>query len=87
MTLMPEHCHPETLAIRAGREVSDYLEHSQALFLTSSFKCHSAEEAAKLFSGEVEGFTYSRFTNPTVSAFQARLAGLEGGERAIAAPR
>ena len=84
MTLMPEHSHPETLAIRAGREVSDYLEHSQALFLTSSFKCHSAEEAAKLFSGEVEGFTYSRFTNPTVSAFQARLAALEGGERAIA---
>ena len=52
--------------------------------MTSSFKCHSAEEAAKLFSGEVEGFTYSRFTNPTVSAFQARLAALEGGERAIA---
>ena len=76
--------HPETLAIRAGKETSDYQEHSQALFLTSSFKSASAAEAAKLFSGEIPGYTYSRFTNPTVSAFQARLAALEEGERAVA---
>ena len=76
--------HPETLAIRAGKETSDYQEHSQAMFLTSSFKSASAAEAAKLFSGEIPGYTYSRFTNPTVSAFQARLAALEGGERAVA---
>jgi O-succinylhomoserine sulfhydrylase len=54
------------------------------MFLTSSFKSASAAEAAKLFSGEIPGYTYSRFTNPTVSAFQARLAALEGGERAVA---
>ncbi|RXZ42135.1 O-succinylhomoserine sulfhydrylase [Crenobacter cavernae] len=75
---------PETLAIRAGRETSDYGEHSQALFLTSSFTYDTAAEGAALFIGEQEGYIYSRFTNPTVAAFQQRLAALEGGERAIA---
>ncbi|WP_028534263.1 O-succinylhomoserine sulfhydrylase [Paludibacterium yongneupense] len=76
--------HPETLAIRAGREHSGFGEHSQSLFLTSSFTFDTAADAAALFLGEREGYTYSRFTNPTVSAFQQRLAALEGGERAIA---
>jgi O-succinylhomoserine sulfhydrylase len=76
--------HPETLAVRAGREPSGFGEHSQSLYLSSSFTFGSAEEGARLFLGEQEGYTYSRFTNPTVSAFQARLAALEGGERAIA---
>lgn len=82
-----DHClnlHPETLAIRAGREVSEYREHSQSLHLTSSFTFDNAAQAAAMFLGEIDGFTYSRFTNPTVSAFQARLAAMEGGERAIA---
>ncbi|TDR73018.1 O-succinylhomoserine sulfhydrylase [Paludibacterium purpuratum] len=76
--------HPETLAVRAGRELSEFGEHSQGVFLSSSFTFGSAEEGARLFLGEQEGYTYSRFTNPTVSAFQNRLAALEGGERAIA---
>ena len=76
--------HIETLAIRAGRHISEFNEHSQTLHLTSSFMTDSAEEAADLFAGVTQGNTYSRFTNPTVSAFQERLAALEGGERAIA---
>jgi O-succinylhomoserine sulfhydrylase len=80
----PQQYHPETLAIRGGRENSEYREHSQALHLTSSFCYESAEQAAAMFMGEIEGYTYSRFTNPTVSAFQQRLALMEGGERAIA---
>ncbi|KJV26243.1 O-succinylhomoserine sulfhydrylase [Aquitalea magnusonii] len=80
----PQHYHPETLAIRGGRESSEYREHSQALHLTSSFCYESAEQAAAMFMGEIEGYTYSRFTNPTVTAFQQRLALMEGGERAIA---
>ncbi|WP_174874522.1 O-succinylhomoserine sulfhydrylase [Vogesella oryzae] len=76
--------HPETLAIRAGRETSEYREHSQSLHLTSSFTFESAAQAAAMFLGEIDGYTYSRFTNPTVSAFQQRLAMMEGGERAIA---
>ncbi|WP_062789006.1 O-succinylhomoserine sulfhydrylase [Aquitalea pelogenes] len=80
----PQQYHPETLAIRGGRESSEYREHSQALHLTSSFCYESAEQAAAMFMGEIEGYTYSRFTNPTVTAFQQRLALMEGGERAIA---
>ncbi|PXX50550.1 MULTISPECIES: O-succinylhomoserine sulfhydrylase [Aquitalea] len=80
----PEQYHAETLAIRGGRESSDYREHSQALHLTSSFCYESAAQAAAMFMGEIEGYTYSRFTNPTVTAFQQRLALMEGGERAIA---
>ncbi|KIA80429.1 O-succinylhomoserine sulfhydrylase [Chromobacterium amazonense] len=79
-----ENLHPETLAIRSGRTISEYGEHSQGLFLTSSFTYESAAQAAAMFLGEIEGYTYSRFTNPTVSAFQQRLAQMEGGERAIA---
>lgn len=74
----------ETMAIRAGINRSQYGENSQAMFLTSSFICGSAVEAAELFSGQKEGFIYSRFTNPTVDAFQKRLAALEGAEYAVA---
>lgn len=74
----------ETLAIRTGQERSQFGEHSEALYLTSSFVFSSAAEAAALFSGEREGFIYSRFTNPTVTLFQERLAALEGAEACIA---
>ncbi|MFN3884031.1 MAG: O-succinylhomoserine sulfhydrylase [Rhodocyclaceae bacterium] len=74
----------ETLAIRTGQERSQFGEHSEALYLTSSFVFSSAAEAAALFSGEREGFVYSRFTNPTVTLLQQRLAALEGAEACIA---
>ncbi|EXI76617.1 MAG TPA: O-succinylhomoserine sulfhydrylase [Candidatus Accumulibacter phosphatis] len=74
----------ETLAVRAGQERSQFNEHSEALYLTSSFVFTSAAQAAARFSGEEEGNVYSRFTNPTVSAFQDRLAALEGAEACIA---
>ena len=75
---------PETLAVRAGQERSQFGEHSEALYLTSSFVFSSAAQAAARFSGEEEGNVYSRFTNPTVSVFQERLAALEGAEACIA---
>ncbi len=74
----------ETLAVRAGQERSQFNEHSEALYLTSSFVFNSAAEAAARFSGEQEGNVYSRFTNPTVAVFQDRLAALEGAEACIA---
>ena len=74
----------ETLAIRGGTNRSQFGEHSQALFLSSSFIAPNAAEAAKLFSGEQEGYIYSRFGNPTVDAFQTRLAALESAEYAVA---
>lgn len=74
----------ETLAIRAGQERSQQMEHSEAIFPTSSFVFNSAAEAARRFSGEEPGNIYSRFTNPTVSMFEQRMAALEGAERAVA---
>lgn len=75
---------PETLAVRAGTARTQFNEHSEALYLTSSFVFDSAAQAAARFSGEEEGCVYSRFSNPTVFAFQERLAALEGAEAAVA---
>jgi O-succinylhomoserine sulfhydrylase len=74
----------ETLAVREGGSRSQFNEHSEALYLTSSFVFDSAAQAAARFSGEEEGNVYSRFTNPTVKAFQERLAALEGAETCVA---
>jgi O-succinylhomoserine sulfhydrylase len=74
----------ETLAVREGVARSQFNEHSEALYLTSSFVFDSAAQAAARFSGEEEGNVYSRFTNPTVKAFQERLAALEGAEACVA---
>jgi O-succinylhomoserine sulfhydrylase len=75
---------PETLAVRAGTQRSQFNEHSEAMFLTSSFVFASAAEAAARFSGAEPGPIYARFTNPSVSMFEERLAALEGAERCVA---
>jgi O-succinylhomoserine sulfhydrylase len=75
---------PETQAIRAGQRRTPEQEHSDPIFATSSYVFGSAAEAAARFSGKTPGNIYSRFTNPTVRAFEERLAALEGGERCIA---
>jgi O-succinylhomoserine sulfhydrylase len=74
----------DTAAVRAGLLRSDFQEHSEALFLTSSFVYKNAAEAARRFANEEAGFIYSRFTNPTVTMFQNRLAALEGAESCTA---
>ncbi|MBY4675137.1 O-succinylhomoserine sulfhydrylase [Marinobacterium arenosum] len=79
-----EDCSFETLALRAGQHRSDEGEHSDPIYPTSSYVFSSAREAAARFGGEEEGNIYSRFTNPTVRAFEQRIAALEGGERAVA---
>src|SRR3989449_10502742 len=66
-----------TLGVRAGQARTEFNEHAEALFLTSSFVFDNAEQAAARFTGSGGGFVYSRFTNPTVAMFQARLAALE----------
>ena len=73
-----------TLAVRAGQERSQFSEHGEALYLTSSFVFENAAQAARRFSGEEAGNVYSRFSNPTVSAFEQRLAALEGAEACVA---
>lgn len=74
----------ETLAVRAGQTRSQFNEHSEALYLTSSFVFDSAAQAAARFSGEEDGMVYARFTNPTVTMMQTRLAALEGAEACVA---
>jgi len=74
----------ETLAVRAGIARSQFNEHSEALYLTSSFVFENAAQAAARFQGNEPGNIYSRFTNPTVTAFQERLAAMEGAESCVA---
>jgi O-succinylhomoserine sulfhydrylase len=74
----------DTLAVRAGYLQSSFQENSEALFLTSSFTYKNAAEAARRFANEEPGYIYSRFTNPTTTMFQERLAALEGTEACIA---
>jgi len=74
----------ETKAIREGYKASQEQEHSAAIFLTSSFTFDSAEQAAQRFAKEEQGNVYSRFTNPTVEAFQDKLASLEDAESCLA---
>jgi len=74
----------DTLAVRAGIARSQFNEHSEALYLTSSFLFENAAKAAACFKGDEPGNIYSRFTNPTVSAFGERLAALEGAEACVA---
>ena len=79
-----KNLHPQTLAIRASKEQTPFNEHQQALFLTSSFMADSAADAAALFAKTKDGYTYSRTANPTITAFQQRIAALEGAEAGIA---
>lgn len=76
--------HPETLSVRAGSEATEFGENSEALFLNSSFRFKSAAQAAARFGGTEPGNIYSRFTNPTVTMFQNKLAALEGAEQCVA---
>lgn len=74
----------KTLAVRSGIHRSQFNEHSETMYLTSSFVFENAAQAAARFSGEEPGNIYSRFTNPTVTAMQERLAALEGAEACVA---
>ncbi len=70
----------KTKSVREGQKSSNEQEHSAAIFLTSSFRFDSAEQAAERFDSN-QGNVYSRFTNPTVESFQNKLASLEGAEK------
>jgi O-succinylhomoserine sulfhydrylase len=81
---LPPDVRLDTLAVREGLPRSQWGENSEALFLTSSFVQPDAATAAARFANEEEAFIYSRFTNPTVTMFERRLAALEGTEACIA---
>jgi O-succinylhomoserine sulfhydrylase len=73
-----------TRAVRAGTVRSQHGEHSEAMYLTSSFVFDDAEQAARRFQNKEAGVVYSRFTNPSVQMFEERLASLENAERCVA---
>ena len=81
---LPADVRLDTLAVRQGLPPSQWGEHSEALFLTSSFVQPDAATAAARFANEEEAFIYSRFTNPTVTMMERRLAALEGAQACIA---
>jgi O-succinylhomoserine sulfhydrylase len=81
---LPSDARLDTLAVREGLPPSQWGEHSEALFLTSSFVHPNAATAAARFANEEEAFIYSRFTNPTVTMMERRLAALEGAQACIA---
>jgi len=74
----PGKWRARTLAVRGGTMRTSFQETSEALFLTSGYAYEQAEEAEARFKGEVDGYQYSRFGNPTVTMFEARMAALEG---------
>jgi O-succinylhomoserine sulfhydrylase len=74
----PGKWRARTLAVRGGQMRSGFQETSEALFLTSGFAYEAPDEAEARFKGEQDGFVYSRYSNPTVAMFEARMAALEG---------
>ncbi len=81
---MVEEFDFETRALRTGIHRSQFNEHSEALYLTSSFVFDNAAQAAARFAQQEGGYIYSRFTNPTVTALEERLAALEGAPSCLA---
>jgi O-succinylhomoserine sulfhydrylase len=80
---LPSGLRPETLAVRTALAPSQHGENSEGLFLTSAYVQPDAATSARRFA-EMEDFTYSRTSNPTVRSFEMRLAAMEGAEAAIA---
>lgn len=73
---------PATKLIHGGTIRSQFGEMSEAMFLTSGYAYDSAEQAEARFKGELPGFVYSRYSNPTVAMFEERMCALEGAESA-----
>src|SRR5213080_1801259 len=76
--------HPETHLVQSGILRSEFGETSEALFLTQGYVYESSAQAERRFKNEEPGYQYSRFANPTVAMFEARMAALENAEAARA---
>src|SRR6185437_4396463 len=74
--------HQATELVHAGTLRSQFGETSEAIFLNSGYVYETAEQAEARFKGDEEGFVYSRYANPTVAMFEARMCALEGAEAA-----
>src|SRR5215469_14432293 len=75
----------ETIAIHGGYETEPTTKSvAVPIYQTVAYAFDSAEHAAALFNLEVEGYRYSRISNPTTSVLERRVAALEGGVGALA---
>jgi len=81
---MKRNYKKQTQLIRGGVTRSQHGETSEALFFNSGYVYKNAEEARDRFAGEIDGYLYSRYGNPTVSMFQDRMALNEGAENCFA---
>ncbi len=81
----PSRWRPQTQLVHGGQTRSPFGETAEALYLTSGFVYDRAETAQARFTGEADGYTYSRYENPTVTMFEERMALLEGAETGLAA--
>lgn len=79
-TNLPDGLRAATLAVRGGQQRTAFDEISEPVFLTQGYSYPRAADAEAAFAGELDRFTYSRYGNPTVSAFEERLRLLEGAE-------
>ena len=73
-----------TNLVHGGSTRSEFGETSEALYLTQGFVYDCAEAAEARFSGDEDGFVYSRYANPTVAMFEERMKLLEGAPAAMA---
>src|ERR1044071_6402330 len=80
----PHRYRPETRLVQAGTLRSEFGETSESLFLTQGYVYESSAQAERRFKNEEPGYQYSRFANPTVAKFEARMAAFEGAEAARA---
>lgn len=71
-----------TALVHGGTLRTPFGETSEALFLNSGFVYETAHDAELRFKGEQDGFIYTRYSNPTLSMFETRMAMLEGSEAA-----
>jgi len=84
MSAPAQNYRPETLLVHAGIQRSQFNEMSEALFLTQGYIYESAEACEARFAGKIPGYVYSRYSNPTMTMFEQRMAALEGAEAARA---
>jgi O-succinylhomoserine sulfhydrylase len=82
MSASTKSYHPETRLVHAGTLRSEFGETSEALFLTQGYVYPTAEDCEARFSGKIPGYVYSRYSNPTMSMFEQRMAAFEGAEAA-----
>lgn len=81
----PDRFGFETLAVHAGVQPDPRTGASNVpIYLSSSFVFEDADHAAALFGLEIPGHIYSRISNPTVAAFEERMAALEAGVAGVA---